>query len=129
MVTASAMTAAWIGFASGIVAAAVSVFIAIRQARSDEKLEHVKSDLGTELEKVKSDLAIEQHRGEALIDRDLRAEDVLARYREPLAAAAFDLQSRLYTRIGWKRAVTSKGCVEGGDEAALHVVWDVSSRM
>jgi hypothetical protein len=103
MVAASAMTAAWIGFASGIIAAAVSVFIAIRQSRSDEKLEHVKSDLGAELEKVKSDLAVEQHRGEALVDRDLRAEDVLARYREPLAAAAFDLQSRLYNilRLGF----------------------------
>lgn len=30
------------------------------------------------------------------LERKQRAEEVLARYREPLAAAAFDLQSRLY---------------------------------
>ena len=99
MVVASSTAAAWIGFASGMIAAAVSVFIAIRQSRADERLERLKSDLGTELETVRSDLAAELHRREALIDRDLRAEDVLARYREPLAAAAFDLQSRLYNLL------------------------------
>jgi len=96
---AASSTAVWVGFASGVIAAAVSVFVAIRQSRADEKLERLKSSLGTELEKVKSDLAAELHRREALIDRDLRAEDVLARYREPLAAAAFDLQSRLYNLL------------------------------
>ena len=30
------------------------------------------------------------------LEREPRAEEVLARYREPLAAAAYDLQSRLY---------------------------------
>ena len=90
------MTAAWIGFASGLIAAAVSVVIAVRQSRSNERLERVKSDLGHELENVKTELAVELHRREALIDHDLRAADVLTRYREPLAAAAFDLQSRLY---------------------------------
>lgn len=51
----------------------------------DERLARLKSDLDTEV-----------HRRTAMIDRDLRAEEVLKRYREPLAAAAFDLQSRLY---------------------------------
>ena len=97
------MGEAWIGFASGIVAAIVSVYVAIRQSRSDERLESLKSDFAVQLEQVKTDLATELHRREALIDRDLRAEDVLARYREPLAAAAFDLQSRLYNilRLGF----------------------------
>jgi hypothetical protein len=90
------MAAAWIGFASGIVAALVSIYVAIRQSRSDERLERMKGDFALQLEQVKTDLATELHRREAEIDRDLRAEDVLARYREPLAAAAFDLQSRLY---------------------------------
>jgi hypothetical protein len=90
------MAAAWIGFASGVVAALVSIYVAIRQSRSDERLERMKSDFALQLEQVKTDLATELHRREAEIDRDLRAEDVLARYREPLAAAAFDLQSRLY---------------------------------
>jgi hypothetical protein len=79
------MTEAWIGFAGGVLAILVSVVVAIRQSRVEERLERVRSDLATE-----------QHRREALIDRDLRAEDVLARYREPLAVAAFDLQSRLF---------------------------------
>ena len=97
------MGEAWIGFASGIVAAIVSVYVAIRQSRSDERLESLKSEFAVQLEQVKTDLATELHRREALIDRDLRAEDVLARYREPLAAAAFDLQSRLYNilRLGF----------------------------
>jgi hypothetical protein len=90
------MAAAWIGLASGVVAAAISVFIAIRQMRADERLEHLKSDLARDLETMKTDLAAELHEREAIIDRDLRAADVLACYREPLAVAAFDLQSRLY---------------------------------
>jgi len=79
------MAAAWIGFASGIVAAVISAIVAIRQTRMAERLAQINHDLDTEV-----------HRRTALIDRDLLAEDVLTRYREPLAAAAFDLQSRLY---------------------------------
>jgi hypothetical protein len=52
--------------------------------------------LQAELARLNSDLETERHERIALLDRDLRAEDVLARYREPLAAAAFDLQSRCY---------------------------------
>jgi hypothetical protein len=55
--------AAWIGFAGGIVVAALGGFVALRQS---------------------------------WLSRQHEAEQVLTRYREPLAAAAFDLQSRLY---------------------------------
>lgn len=79
------MAAAWIGFAGGIVAAVISAIVALRQARLAERLARLNSDLEAEV-----------HRRTAVIDRDLRAEEVLTRYREPLAAAAFDLQSRLY---------------------------------
>ena len=75
------MTAAWIGFAGGVVAAVVSAIVALRQAQQSERLETLKAEL-------------EAQRSER--ERDVRAEEVLARYREPLAAAAFDLQSRLY---------------------------------
>jgi len=75
----------WIGFAGGIIATAVSLFVALRQTR-----------MAKELAQINSDLAAEVHRRTALIDRELDAETVLTRYREPLAAAAFDLQSRLY---------------------------------
>jgi hypothetical protein len=61
------MTTAWIGFAGGIMGVLISAGVALRQTRLERKL-----------------LAEE------------RAEEVLKRYREPLAAAAFDLQSRLY---------------------------------
>ena len=81
----SSVAAAWIGFAGGVVAAVISVLVAIRQSRMDERLARLNHDLDAEV-----------HRRTAIIDRDLRAEEVLARYREPLAAAAFDLQSRLY---------------------------------
>jgi len=79
------MAPAWLGFASGVLAAAVSVFVALRQSRVNQRLERLRTELAAEL-----------HRREAQIDRQLVAEDVLARYREPLAVAAFDLQSRLY---------------------------------
>jgi hypothetical protein len=79
------VTEAWIGFAGGIVAAAISAYVAIRQSRMDERLTRLNHDLDAEL-----------HRRDALFDRGLAAEDVLTRYREPLAAAAYDLQSRLY---------------------------------
>ncbi|MGH2942711.1 MAG: hypothetical protein ACRDLN_08065 [Solirubrobacteraceae bacterium] len=71
---ASAVAPAWIGFAGGIVAAIVSAVVAIRQSR----------------------LQAEVQERTALMEREQRAEEVLKRYREPLAAAAFDLQSRLY---------------------------------
>jgi hypothetical protein len=82
----------WIGFASGLIATAVGVVLAIRQSRTDERLA-----------RLRGDLEAETHRRTAMIDRDLAAHDVLTRYREPLAAAAFDLQSRLYNilRLGF----------------------------
>ncbi|MDQ3677421.1 MAG: hypothetical protein M3401_11565 [Actinomycetota bacterium] len=79
------MTQAWIGFAGGVIAALVSALVAVRQSRMAERLARLNSDLEAEV-----------HRRTALIDRELDAETVLTRYREPLAAAAFDLQSRLY---------------------------------
>jgi len=79
------MAEAWIGFSGGLIAAFVSAVLAVRQSRMAERLARLNNDLETEV-----------HRRTALLDRDLRAEEVLTRYREPLAAAAFDLQSRLY---------------------------------
>lgn len=63
----AASTPAWLGFASGVFATVVGAVVAVRQTRLKASLE-----------------------------AEARAEEVLARYREPLAAAAFDLQSRLY---------------------------------
>lgn len=79
------MAVAWIGFAGAIVAALVSAYVAIRQSRMDERLVRLTHELDAE-----------QQRTAALFDRELRAEEVLTRYRQPLAAAAFDLQARLY---------------------------------
>jgi hypothetical protein len=79
------MAAAWIGFAGGLIAAVISAAVAIRQSRMAERMTVLKADLDAEVNRQK-----------ALLERDLAAEDVLKRYREPLAAAAFDLQSRLY---------------------------------
>jgi hypothetical protein len=82
---ASATAPAWIGFGGGVIAAAVSAAVAVRQSRSNADLARLNSELQAEVQART-----------ALFERDLRAEEVLARYREPLAAAAFDLQSRLY---------------------------------
>jgi hypothetical protein len=79
------VAAAWIGFAGGVIAILVSAFVAFRQSR-----------LAVRLARLNHELDAEVNRRAAMLDRDLRAEQVLTRYREPLAAAAFDLQSRLY---------------------------------
>jgi hypothetical protein len=92
-ILAGASTApAWIGFAGGVLAALLSTFVALRQARVNERLTRLKSELDAEV-----------HARAVHLDRDLRAEETLARYREPLASAAFDLQSRLYNilRLGF----------------------------
>ena len=98
---------AWIGFAGGVIAAIISAFVAVRQARGDERqgalrrelderLARLNHDFDERLAKLDADLQTEVHERNALIDRDIDAEAVLARYRQPLAAAAYDLQSRLY---------------------------------
>jgi hypothetical protein len=76
---------AWMGFAGALVAALISAAVAVRQTR-----------LAQGLARLQSDLDAERHQREALFDRSLHAADVLTTYREPLAAAAYDLQSRLY---------------------------------
>jgi hypothetical protein len=92
--------AAWIGFGGGIIAAVMSAAVAIRQSRVNGRLQadlaRLNNDLGSDLARLNSELQAEVQARGALLERDLRAEEVLARYREPLATAAFDLQSRLY---------------------------------
>lgn len=90
------MAAAWIGLAGAVVAAALSTWVAVRQSRADERLTELNHSLGEDMARLNHNLDVELHRRTALIDQQMNAEDVLSRYREPLAAAAFDLQSRLY---------------------------------
>lgn len=82
------MAVAWIGFAGAVVAALISAVVALRQSRLSERLARLQTDLDAE-----------RHEREALFDRSLQAADVLATYREPLAAAAYDLQSRIYNIV------------------------------
>lgn len=82
------MTVAWIAFAGSVVAAVLAAYTSARQSRANERLEHLRQEL-----------ELEAHRREATIDRAFLAADVLTRYRQPLAAAAFDLQSRLFNLV------------------------------
>lgn len=66
------------GFLIGLVPAAASALFAARLAQQKNRLE------------------AELHERIARVDRQLNAEEVLARNSEPLAAAAFDLQSRCW---------------------------------
>jgi hypothetical protein len=88
------VAAAWIGFAGGVIAAVVSAIVAFRQSRVEAEVQA----------------------GLLRLERDLDAEEVLKRYREPLAAAAFDLQSRLYN-ILCKRFIEKFGTGALADEA------------
>lgn len=97
------MGVAWIGFAGAVIAAVISGAVALRQASLTQRQAELADSLARsqaesekQITRLQSDLQIEQHKREALFDRGLRAEDVLSTYREPLAAAAYDLQSRLY---------------------------------
>jgi hypothetical protein len=65
---------AWIALATGVLAAVVSGVVALRQAALAERLTRLTHELESEE----------------------RAQEVLKRYEGPLAAAAFDLQGRLY---------------------------------
>ena len=99
----SEIAVAWIGFAGAVIAALIGGTVAWRQAglsqrqaEMADRLARSQADTQRELAQLHSDLEAEQHRRDALFDRGLHAEDVLATYREPLAASAFDLQSRNY---------------------------------
>lgn len=85
MIAAEAVEPGWIGLVVGVIAALTSLVVGWRQARDSERLTRINAELDVQRDERK-----------ALLERDLRAEDVLMRYREPLAAAAFDLQSRCY---------------------------------
>jgi len=67
----------WFGFGGALLATLLSAFVAIRQQSQ----------------------AVELARLSVRLQREQAAEEVLKRYREPLAAAAFDLQSRLYNIV------------------------------
>jgi hypothetical protein len=101
---------AWIGLAGGVIGTAASGLIAVRQGRESQRLARLNGELQEDLARLEgrlqadlarlgSDLEVERHERAAQFDRGLRAEDVLARYREPLAVAAFDLQSRCYNLL------------------------------
>jgi hypothetical protein len=81
-------TVAWISLGVSAAAAGVSSFVSLRQSRTEERLARLNHKLDEEVQ-----------RRAALFDRDLKAEEVLTKYRQPLADAAFDLQSRLFNLL------------------------------
>jgi hypothetical protein len=93
------VNAAWIGFVGGVIATLASAAIAVRRSLEARRLARLNGQLERELAQLNSDLEIERQERAALLERQLNAEDVLTRYREPLAAAAFDLQSRCYNIV------------------------------
>lgn len=84
--------AALIAAGASILVALGSGYIAIRAQRHAESLERFRREATRELELLK----IEREERAERERRQLDAEAVLSRYREPLLAAAYDLQSRLY---------------------------------
>lgn len=76
-----------------------SLGVAFHQNRAARRLAKLNSELEADLARLNSDLANERVRFEKALGRELNAEDLLTRYREPLAAAAFDLQSRCWNIV------------------------------
>ena len=93
------MDVAWVSAIGGIGATLASVGVALRQTREAKRLAVLNSSLAAEAARLNSALESERDERKALMDRKLNAEDVLTRYREPLAAAAMDLQSRCYNVV------------------------------
>jgi hypothetical protein len=93
------VSATWIGFAGGVIATLASAAIAVRQSLEAKRVARLNGQLQRDLALLNSDLEIERQERAALLERQLNAEDVLTRYREPLAAAAFDLQTRCYNIV------------------------------
>jgi hypothetical protein len=86
---AASTTPAWIAAGAAVLAAGVSGAFLVRQSTKNGELQADLARLNAKLE-----AELEERKASAQRERD--AEEVLKRYREPLAAAAFDLQSRLY---------------------------------
>lgn len=76
----SGVLVALIAAGASVLAAIISGWRSLAAERAARDLERIRTDLASEME---------------LRRRRLDADEVLARYREPLAAAAFDLQLRL----------------------------------
>ena len=93
------MDAAVIALIGSLAATAVSAGLALRENGEARRQATLNNALQRDLARLNSDLETERHERIALLDRRLNAEEVLARYREPLAAAAFDLQSRCYNIV------------------------------
>ena len=83
----------------GIIGTVVSAALALRQTLEARRLATLNSSLQENLARLNSDLQTERLEHEKQLDRQLNAEDLLTRYREPLAAAAFDLQSRCWNIV------------------------------
>ena len=97
------MAVAWIGFAGAVIAALIAGAVAWRQsslaqrqAEMADSLARSQADTQRELVRLQSQLQTEGNERQTLFEREVHAADVLATYREPLAAAAYDLQSRMY---------------------------------
>jgi hypothetical protein len=93
------VNATGIEFAGGVIATLVSAGVAVRQSLEARRLARLNGELQGNLARLNNDLEIERGERAALLARQLNAEDVLTRYREPLAAAAYDLQSRCYNIV------------------------------
>ncbi len=109
------MSVAWIGFAGGVFAAVLSALVAVRQSRMDERLVHLNHELEAE-----------QQRRAALFERQLEAEAVLKRYRQPLAAAADELQRRLYNILRLEFVETFGGDHPRSEEAARTTLFRIA---
>lgn len=84
--------AALIAALASILVALLSAYVALRAQGQTEDLEKFRTEAARDLELLK----IERDERASREKRQLDAEAVLSRYREPLVAAAYDLQSRLY---------------------------------
>jgi hypothetical protein len=79
------------GVVAALLGAGASIVVAVMGLLRSKSAEAGAADSAKKLEELKSELS----QREEIARRRLDTEEVISRYREPLASAAFDLQSRL----------------------------------
>ena len=83
----------------GVAGTIAGIVFGARQTREARKLALLNNELQGDMARLNSDLELEREERKALLSRKQNAEDILTRYREPLAAAAMDLQSRCFNIV------------------------------
>jgi hypothetical protein len=108
----------WVALTTGGLALLGSVYATVMNYRSGIKQGRFNADHATALERLKDQL--QKQREEQLAQAE--SEKVIAKFREPLAHAAYDLQSRIYNILDDKQEFLQTFYTEGNSREKEYAV-------